>query len=310
MNITAVEPIGITDKQNLEFTKMFAELGHTFRLFDDRKEDENTLISRMKDADIAIISNIPLSAAVLSQCPNLKLLSVAFTGLDHIDLAYCNERKIDVINASGYSTTAVAELAVGLMIDACRKISEMDAQTRIGGTRGSFLGRQLRGKTIGIAGTGAIGLETARILSFMGCKIIAYSRSVKQEALQMGIRYVGIDDLMRQSDVISLHLPLTPDTNQIISRQKLALCKPTSIIINTARGKIIDNVALAEALRDNKIAGAAIDVFESEPPLTNHPLLAAPHCILTPHIAFATEESFSARIDIVISNIKRWLQAL
>jgi D-3-phosphoglycerate dehydrogenase len=123
----------------------------------------------------------------------------------------------------------------------------------------------------------------------------------------MGITYLCLDNLLKQADIISLHLPLTKETNLLISKEKLAICKPSAVIINTARGKLIDNAALTKALCEKQIAGAGIDVFESEPPITAHPLLNAPNCILTPHIAYATCESFDQRIDIVIANINRWL---
>ncbi|MDR0789512.1 MAG: hydroxyacid dehydrogenase [Bacteroidales bacterium] len=307
MKITAIEPIGISTERYLDIKNMFAQKGHSFLLYADRKEDEPTIVERMKDADIAIISNIPLTKNVLAQCPKLKLLAVAFTGLDHIDTAYCAERGIEVVNANGYATVAVAELAVGLMLDVYRKITFMDSETRNHSGRGSFLGRQLKDKTVGIIGTGAIGLETARILSAFGCKIIAYSRTIRKQATEIGVTYMCFEDVMRQADIISLHLPLTTETNLLIDSEKLNLCKTSSIFINTARGKIVDNIALAKALINGKIAGAGVDVFESEPPLTTHPLFSVPNCILTPHIAFATQESFSERIDIVINNINCWL---
>jgi D-3-phosphoglycerate dehydrogenase len=307
MKIIAIESIGISYEQGLELKKFYEQNGHQFVLFTDVKEDEPTLIERMKEADVAIVSNIPINKNVLSHCPALKLLAVAFTGIDHIAIDYCKYQKIDVVNVSGYATIAVAEFAVGLMIDVYRKISEMDSTTRKNGTRGSFLGKQLKGKTIGIVGTGTIGLETARILNAFGCKIITYSRTQKQKAKEIGITYLSLDILLKQADIISLHLPLTEDTTLLISREKLTLCKPSAILINTSRGKIVDNVALADALNSNRLAGAGIDVFETEPPFANHPLLNAKNCILTPHIAFATEESFSARIDIVFDKINKWL---
>ena len=310
MKIVSVEPIGISIEKSEQIRKEFLELGHDFYCYMDRKEDEETVKERMHDADVVVISNIKLSSEVLKSSRKLKMLSVAFTGLDHIDLDYCTEHNIKVVNASGYATVGVAELAIGLMIDVYRHISLLDQDIRNGKTRNNFLGRQLRGKTVGIIGTGAIGLETAILLKAMGCNIIAWNRTEREEANKLNIKYVSLQDLMKQSDIISLHVPLNKETYHLINRDLLSLCKKDAILINTARGNVVDMEALAESLRKGLLAGAGIDVFETEPPLAkNHPLINAPNCILTPHIAYATREAFDIRIDIVINNIKSWLNS-
>ena len=305
MKIVAVEPIGISAERAQEIKEDLAGKGHEFVWFSDRKEDSATLVERMKDAEAVIISNIPLRADVLSQCPKLQFLDVAFTGLDHIDLEYCETHGITVKNASGYATEAVAELAVGLMIDVLRKITFLDGSIRQGGVRGAFLGRELRGKTVGIVGTGAIGLRTAELLKAFGCKVIAWSRTHKPEMMNLGCAYVTLEALMRDSDIISLHVPLTAETKHLISKDLLALCKPTAILVNTARGNVVDMEALAECLRDGKIAGAGIDVYEKEPPLPqDHPLVQSPNCVLVPHVGYATREAFDIRIDIILRNLE------
>lgn len=305
MKIVAVEPIGISAERAQEIKQDLAGKGHEFVWFSDRKEDSTTLVERMKDAEAVIISNIPLRADVLSQCPKLQFLDVAFTGLDHIDLEYCETHGIAVKNASGYATEAVAELAVGLMIDVLRKITFLDGSIRQGGVRGAFLGRELRGKTVGIVGTGAIGLRTAELLKAFGCKVIAWSRTHKPEMMNLGCAYVTLEALMRDSDIISLHVPLTAETKHLISKDLLALCKPTAILVNTARGNVVDMEALAECLRDGKIAGAGIDVYEKEPPLPqDHPLVQSPNCVLVPHVGYATREAFDIRIDIILRNLE------
>ena len=305
MKIVAVEPIGISAERAQEIKQDLAGKGHEFVWFSDRKEDSATLVERMKDAEAVIISNIPLRADVLSQCPKLQFLDVAFTGLDHIDLEYCETHGITVKNASGYATEAVAELAVGLMIDVLRKITFLDGSIRQGGVRGAFLGRELRGKTVGIVGTGAIGLRTAELLKAFGCKVIAWSRTHKPEMMNLGCAYVTLEALMRDSDIISLHVPLTAETKHLISKDLLGLCKPTAILVNTARGNVVDMEALAECLRDGKIAGAGIDVYEKEPPLPqDHSLVQAPNCVLVPHVGYATREAFDIRIDIILRNLE------
>lgn len=308
MKIVAVEPIGISRQRAEELVERYAAKGCDFVVYPDRKEDEQTLVERMKDADVVIVSNIRLSREVLEQCPKLKFLNVAFTGLDHIDQDYCREKGIVIRNASGYATQAVAELAVGLILDVYRKITPFDASTRNLQGRNNILGRELHGKTVGLVGTGAIGLRTAAILKAFGCRLLAYSRTERQEALDMGVEYTTLEDLMKRSDIISLHTPLTAQTKGLISREMLELCKPSAIIINTARGAVIDNKALAEMLNKDCIAGAGIDVYEYEPPLqSNHPLLSAKNVVLLPHVAFATEESFSIRVDIILRNLDEYL---
>lgn len=304
MKIVAVEPIGISAQRAEEIKQNLAKEGHEFVWYADRKEDAATLVERMKDAEIVMISNIPVPAEVLSQCPKLQFLNVAFTGLDHIDLGYCQSHNIKVKNASGYATEAVAELAVGLMIDVLRKITFLDGSIRQGGARGAFLGRELRGKTVGIVGTGAIGIRTIQLLQAFGCQVMAWSRTQKPEVTAMGVSYVSLEELMRISDIVSLHVPLTAETKHLISNELLSLCKPTAIIINTARGNVVDMDALAALLCEGKIAGAGIDVYEKEPPLPSyHPLLKAPNCVLVPHVGYATREAFDHRIDIILRNL-------
>ncbi len=309
MNIVCVESLGIPQTRFEELKKHYASMGHTLTYYMDRKEDESTIIERMRDADIAVISNIKLPASVLSQCTRLKYLSVAFTGLDHIDLEYCKAHNITVQNAAGYSTTAVSELAVGMMLDLLRNIVTLNEKIRQGGSRGTFLGRELRGKTVGIIGTGAIGTATIRLLLAFGAKVIAWSRTERPEVKAMGVEYLPLETLLRQSDIVSLHVPLCNETRGLIGEKELAMMKPTALLVNTARGPVCDIAAVGKALVDGRIAGAAFDVFEQEPPLpVDHLLLSSQRCLVTPHVAFATEESFAARADIVFGHVDEYLK--
>ena len=309
MNIVCVEPLGISQEHFENLKKEFASQGHTFQYYLDRKEDAPTLTERMKEADIAVISNIKLPADVLQQCTHLQYLSVAFTGLDHIDLAYCKSHNIAVQNAAGYSTTAVSELAVGMMLDLLRQITHFDGTIREGKGRGTFLGRELRGKTVGVVGTGAIGTATIRLLLAFGCRVLAYNRNEHADVVKLGIRYTDLDTLMRESDIVTLHVPMTDETYHLINRERLAMMKANAILVNTARGNVVDIPALAEALTAGTIAGAAIDVYEQEPPLPlDHPLLKAPNCICLPHIGYASREAFDIRADIVFDHVRNYLQ--
>ena len=308
MIISCVEPLGISKERFEQLKKKYSDKGHAFNYFLDRNESQDTLIERMHDADVVVVSNIKLPREVLEKCTKLKYLSVAFTGLDHIDLDYCREHGIEVQNAAGYSTTAVSELAVGMMIDLLRQVTCMDGVIREGKGRGLFLGRELKGKTVGIVGTGAIGTATIRLLLAFGCKVIAYSRSRHKDIEEMGIKYVSLEELMKECDIVSLHVPMNNETRGLVGKEQLNMMKPTALLVNTARGLVCDIQAVAEALKEGTIAGAAFDVFEQEPPLPlSHCLLDAPNCLLTPHIAFATEESFAARADIVFGHIDQWL---
>ena len=310
MNIVCVESLGISRERFESLKAHYSAMGHDFTYYMDRREDEATLADRMRKADVAVISNIKLPASVLSQCTKLRYLSVAFTGLDHIDLAYCKEHNIKVQNAAGYSTTAVSELAVGMMLDLLRNIVTLNEKIRQGGSRGTFLGRELRGKTVGIVGTGAIGTATIRLLLAFGAKVVAWSRTERPEVKAMGVEYMSLEDLLQQSDIVSLHVPLCDETRGLIGEKELALMKPTAMLVNTARGPVCDIAAVGKALVESRIAGAAFDVFEKEPPLPiDHLLLSTNRCLVTPHVAFATEESFAARAEIVFGHVDEWLKA-
>ena len=306
MKIVQVEPLGVS-KQELEDAKQeFEKLGHTYIYYTDIPKGEDELINRMKDADIVNISNIKLTAKAIESCPKLKYLNVAFTGTDHVDIECCKKHGIKVSNAAGYSTEAVSELAIGLAVALMRNFKQMDGNTHRLETRNNFLGTELCGKTVGIVGTGNIGLATARIFKAFGCKVLAYSRTKKDID---GITYTSLDELFAKADIISLHIPANQQTKGLISKDLLSKMKNTAIIINTARGPIMDNAALAELLKSGKIAGAGIDVYETEPPLPeNHPLLSAPNTILLPHVGYASKEAMQKRFVIVKSNLHSYLE--
>ena len=308
MKIIAIENFGLTLIQINELAGRFEALGHSFTFFEKRSEDENTNCERLKEAEILIVSTLILSEEVILSCPDLKMIAVAFTGCDHIPLDLCREKGILVSNAAGYSTSAVAELAVGLMIDLLRRVTLFEAETRQGMGRNGFLGRELAGKTVGIIGTGSIGLHLAHILQAFGCRIIAYSRNVNQRAVEQGIQYMSLAEVLAESDIVSIHIPLTPQTHHLIGEKELSLMKSSALLINTARGGVVDQQALATALIEKKIAGAGLDVFDKEPPLPiYHPLLKTPNTIVVPHIGYATEEAISVRAEIVAANILSYL---
>ncbi len=308
MKIVMLEPIGISETELEEFAQKFEAEGHEFVAYDNRVESDEEIIKRAKDANILILTNLPLSVKVIESCPELKMISVAFTGIDHLAIDACKKNQITVCNSSGYANQAVAELSFGLMISVMREMIACDQVTREGKTRAGLIGNEISGKTLGIIGAGAIGMEVAKLGKAFGCDLLAFNRSQDKRAKDLGMEYVDLDTLLKESDIVSLHLPLTEQTEGLIDEEKISLMKEDSILINVARGPIVDSEALASALEKGEIAGAGIDVFEMEPPIpNNHPLLNSPNTVVTPHVAFATEESFQKRAKIVFNNIEAWL---
>ena len=308
MKITLLEPLGIPAQVLAQYQASLEGKGHTFTAYSDKTTDPAELIRRTGDSDIAIIANNPYPAQVVAAAPNLKLLDVAFTGIDHVALDACKEKGVMICNAAGYSTQCVAELAIGLAISCLRNMPACETATRTGGVGGPLRGREIGGRTVGIVGTGAIGTMTARLFQAFGAKVIAYSRTVRPEVEAMGVQYVSLEELMAQSDIVSVHVPNNQETKGMISKALIAAMKPTAILINVARGAIVDNAALAEALNTGMLAGAGIDVFDMEPPIpADYPLLHAKNAVLTPHVAFATDESMLRRAEIVFQNVEAYL---
>lgn len=274
--------------------------------YPDRREEEEELIRRSQDADVVVLSNFPYRKNVIEKCPNLKMICVAFTGVDHVDVEYCRQRGILVCNCAGYSTVAVADLVFGMAIDLARNILPCNQAVRNQGTKNGLVGYELEGKIFGVVGLGAIGQRVARIANAFGCRVLAYNRSQKSVD---GVEQVDLDTLLAQSDIVSLHVPLNDATRGLIGKEELAKMKPGAFLINTARGPVVDSQALYEALEKGVIAGAAVDVFETEPPIEpDHILLKAPNLIATPHVAFATQQAFEKRAVIVCDNIAGWLE--
>lgn len=308
MRIVMLESLGVSQKNIDDMIAPLVAKGHEFISY-EKTDDIETLKERSASADVLVLANMPLKGEVIRAAQNLKMISVAFTGIDHIDNTACKEKSISICNAAGYSTHSVAELTYGLIISVLRHITKADTATRTSGTKAGLKQNELLGKIIGIVGTGAIGLRVAEIAKAFGCKVLAYSRTKKEAAINSGIKYVSLEELLSQSDIVSLHVPLTDATKGLINKESIALMKPSAILINTARGPVVDNSALAEALKEGRIAGAGIDVFEVEPPLpAGHPLFDAPNTVLSPHIAFATEEALLRRAEITFKNIEKWLE--
>lgn len=303
MKIVFLEPLGLSVEKIERECEYLRKEGHDVVIYGDRCPDKN--IERAKDADIIIESNMPLRKDFFEACPNVKMLSIAFTGLDHIDLEECERRGIVVNNAAGYSTEAVAEEAICMMIGLYRHVIENDKITRSCKGVPMSPGREIAGKTIGIVGLGAIGQKTARLAQAFGCKVIAWNRTPKDIE---GVTLVDKETLFKEADIITLHIALNNDTRNFVSAKEINLMKKTAVIVNAARGPIVNAHDVAEALKEERIAGAAMDVYDTEHPLAeDNPLLSAPNTMLLPHIGFATEEAFALRLGIVVRNVERYL---
>ncbi len=306
MKLVIIEPIGVQKEKLIEMAK--EALGNQVEIvaYDTKTTDTNELIMRGKDAEIIVVSNLPLNREVILGCEKLKLLSVAFTGIDHIAMDACKEKDVMVCNCAGYSTVAVADLVFGMLISLYRNIIPCDKVCREEGTKDGLIGFELEGKKFGIVGLGAIGSRVAKIAMAFGCEVYAYSRTKKEIP---GVTFTDLDTLLETCDVVSLHTPLNESTKGLINKDRIDKMKANAILINTARGPVVDSSALADALKEGKIAGAGIDVFEIEPPIkSDHPLFHAPNTIVTPHIAFASKEALLKRAVIVFENVKKWLE--
>lgn len=305
MKMVIIEPLGVEQEALLKTAHEILSDRVEIVYYAERTTDTAQLIERGKDADIIVEANLPLSSEVIDGFEKCTLLSVAFTGVDHIAMDKCKEKGITVCNCSGYSNEAVADLVFAMILALYRELLAADGAVRGGRTKEGLKQYELSGKNFGIVGTGAIGLTVAKIAQAFGCRVYAYSRTIKDIS---GITYVSLDELLSVCDIVTLHVPSNEQTKNMINAEKIALMKKTAILINCARGPVLDSHALADALNAGKIAGAGIDVFEEEPPVSpDNPLLNCKNTILTPHIGFATKEALEKRAVIVFENVAAFL---
>ncbi len=309
MKIVLLEPLGISAQRLEALSAGLIRQGNEFVAYDTVETDVEALKKRAAGADILMIANHALPGEVIESVDNLQYISVAFVGIDHIGKDACVKKGIRVSNAAGYCRDAVAELALGLALDCLRNISACNDVVRHGGTKDGLIGHELHGRTVGIIGTGDTGIRTAELYRAFGCRVLGYSRTEREAAKQAGIVYVPLDELLAQSDIVSVHTPLTDQTRGLIGADAVAKMKPGAILINTSRGPVVDSQAVADALRSGRLGAMGTDVFEDEPPVAaDHPLLTAPHVVATPHVAFATLESIDRRAQITFDNVEKWLQ--
>ena len=306
MNIVIVDghPLNTGDL-NWEPIAAFGNL----KVYDWCNPDET--IERCREADIVLTNKVPFDKVTIAQLPKLKMIGVLATGYNIIDTVAAKERGILVCNVPGYSTASVAQHVFALLFELTNQVGLHASSVAAGDwqrtnkwcyTKAPLV--ELDGKTMGIVGLGHIGLRVAAIAQALGMKIIYFSRSEKNS--QLGKR-VELKELFAQSDVVSLHCPLTADNEGFVNAQLIQQMKPSAYLINTARGPLIDETALADALNKGVIAGAGLDVLSTEPPKAENPLIAARNCVITPHTAWISREARGRVIDIAAENIKAWL---
>ena len=278
--------------------------------YDSLPGAEERLIERIGDADIVINirSSSKFTAKVFQACPQMRLISIWGTGTDNIDLPAAANSGVTVVNTPGVSAVSMAEHSLALMLAVARQIPKIDAQTRLGQWPRGFVS-QMAGKTVGVLGLGAIGRRFAQIAGGIGMQVIAWTMHPNAAlASELRVRLVEKDELFRTADVVSLHLRLSPETKGTIGRREFEMMKPSAIFINTARGPIVDETAMVEALATKRIAAAGLDVYDSEPLPVGHPLTNLENVVLTPHSGGVTPEALEAGLQLSVDNIWSFLE--
>lgn len=270
------------------------------------------VILRLADADFAIVNKHNINEAVLRACPRLRWVGLIATGYDSLDAAACRRRGIPVANVPGYSTDSVAQTALALLLELCQSAGTWDAAVRAGcwqlDAPARYAMRPLRelaGKTLGVVGYGAIGRRMAALGAALGMRVVCATRTPRPDTAS--VRFVPFDALWPQCDVISLHCPATPETVRLVRAETLALCRPGVLLLNTARGALVDEAALAAALVSGQAGGYGSDVFLPEPLAQDSPLRTAPHTVFTPHIGWATPEALARLSACVAENLSSFL---
>lgn len=279
----------------------------------DRTATLEEAVQRIGDSEILLINKFPVTAELLDRCPSVKAVFVLATGYNVVDCAAARARNIPVCNVPTYGTDAVAQFTFALILAMCHRVEEHSASVHDGTWTNCpdfcyWLSPQmeLAGKTLGIVGFGRIGRAVARIARGFGMKVIATSRTETAEGAALA-EYVPLETLLKRSDIVTLHCPLFPQTEKIINENTIAMMKDGAMLVNTSRGGLIDEQAVADALASGKLRSVAADVVTTEPITDANPLLSAPNCILTPHIAWAPVESRGRLMDTVVSNVKAYL---
>lgn len=290
----------------------FEKLGE-LSVYDRTSLDE--IVNRAYDCEIILTNKTPLSMDTLKKLPKIKYIGVLATGYNVVDVKGAKELGIIVTNTPAYGTTAVAQFVFALLLEICHHVGEHNQVVHEGAWTNSkdfcfwnYPMMELEGKIMGIIGMGRIGIVTATIAQAFGMSVLAYNPSKKDSLTSDTFKYVELDQLYAQADVISLHCPLFEETKGIINKESIKKMKNGVIIINTSRGPLIVEEDLADALNSGKVAGAAVDVMSSEPVQMDNPLVSAKNCLITPHIAWAPKESRERLMNIAVDNLIKFIK--
>ena len=287
------------------------DLGDDCQLYERTAPSET--VGRSAEAEVVLTNKVVLDRATLEQLPRLRYIGVTATGVNVVDLDAARERGITVTNVPVYGTPSIVQLTFALLLELTQRVGHHAASVRGGNwvaakdfSYWDFPLVELDGRRMGLVGFGAIARGVARVAQAFGMEVIATRRKPSAEEVP-GVRLVDLDTLFRESDVLSLHCPLTPETRGLVNAARLALMKPTAYVLNTSRGPVVNEADLAAALNGGTIAGAGLDVLSTEPPAANNPLLTAKNCFVTPHIAWATQAARSRLLDVVVANLRAFL---
>lgn len=299
-------PPQIKGTQALEWLKKKEEV----TLYNERASTKEEFMERMREAEMAINVRAysKFTEDVFKACPSLRFLSILGTGTDNVDLDAATRHRVVVTNTPGFAKEAVAEHALALMLSVARKICVIDAQIKAGNwPRGLMI--QLWGKTLGLIGLGAIGGQLARIGRGVGMRTLSWTfHPSPQREKEYGVEFLSLQNLLQKADVVSVHLRSSPQAHHLIGEKELSLMKSSAILVNTARGSIIDESALVDALKEEKIAGAGLDVFDQEPLPEDSPLLKLDNVVLTPHNAGMSPETIEKGARMAVDNVTNFLQ--
>jgi glycerate dehydrogenase len=272
---------------------------------------QELVVERCLGAEVVLTNKVKVFKEAIDQLPDLKYIGVTATGTNVVDISYASEKEIQVTNVPGYSADSVAQHVIAMILHFSSQIASHNESVH----KGDWVNsadfsytlsplHELSGKTLGVVGLGSIGRKAAAVASALGMNIVAaHQSSMNRLVLLYDVEWLPVDEVFKKADFLTLHCPLTDDTDKLVNKSRLETMKKTSVIINTGRGPLIDEPVLAEALNNNQIAGAALDVLSSEPPAKNNPLLSAKNCVITPHVAWASVEARKRLIDTVTSNI-------
>jgi len=305
MKIVVVDHVYLEE----EHIKKLRSMGD-LEIFKEPPETTNELEERIKEADIVIVGWSDLTKNVIDSAKKLKMISIWATTCHYADLKATKERGITVTHVPGYATEAVAEHVFALLLAAIRKLRSADKHVREGKFDWRpFGGNELAGKTLGVIGTGAIGCRVAEIARAFRMQILGYDKYPNlKRAEEIGMKYVDLYTLLKESDFVTLHVTLTAETERLIGKKEIEAMKNGAVIVNTSQGKVVDEKALTDALKSGKLSYAGLDVFEEEPPAKDNPLFKLDNTILSPHVGFHTVEAARRCTDICIDNVAKFLE--